>query len=118
VLSLHNRLLGLVGVHPTCAKMISGHVRIFSKKDVMFFYRQIAGNFLAVEGFYGSQFYPFPRLLARPLAAALPSLAVSVFFLIRKTAKYEGEFLEWFSRAALETNFYDPRGADSTEEEG
>ena len=38
VLSLHNRVLGLVGTHPTCAKLISGHVRVFSKRDTIFFY--------------------------------------------------------------------------------
>lgn len=107
VLSFHNRVLGLLGVHPTCAKMISGHVRIFSKRDTMLFYREIAGGFTAIEGFYGSQFYPFPPALARPLAAMMPSLAVSIFFLIRKVARYEGQFLQWLSKARLETNFHD-----------
>jgi SAM-dependent methyltransferase len=106
VLSLHNRLLGLVGVHPTCAKLISGHVRVFSKRDVIFFYETIAGRFTALEGFYGAQFYPFPRRIARPLATLLPSLAVSIFFLIRKMAAYEGEFVDWLPKAELETNFY------------
>jgi SAM-dependent methyltransferase len=106
VLSLHNRLLGLVGVHPTCAKLISGHVRVFSRRDVIFFYEAIAGRFTALEGFYGAQFYPFPRRIARPLATLLPSLAVSIFFLIRKTAAYQGEFVDWLPKAELETNFY------------
>jgi len=106
VLSLHNRLLGIFGTHPTCAKMISAHVRVFSKRDTLLFYREIAGDCLSLEGFYGSQFYPLPGLLARPLAALFPSLAFSIFFLIRKTGEYRGEFLEWFSEAFLETNFY------------
>jgi SAM-dependent methyltransferase len=109
VLSFHNRVLGLVGAHPTCAKMISGHVRVFSKRDMVLFYREIAGSFTAVEGFYGSQFYPFPPALARPLAAMLPSFAVSIFFLIRKVAKYEDQFAEWLSKARLETNFHGAR---------
>ncbi len=111
VLSLHNRVLGLVGVHPTCAKLISGHVRVFSKRDTVFFYEQIAGRFTGLEEFYGSQFYPFPRSVARPLASALPSLAVSIFFLFRKTATYDGEFLAWLSNVQLETNFYDGESA-------
>jgi SAM-dependent methyltransferase len=108
-LSLHNRLLGLIGVHPTCAKMISGHIRVFSKRDTTMFYRQVASTSLALEGFYGSQFYPFPKSLARPLAAIMPSLSVSIFFLIRKTARYENQFLDWLSKSTLETNFYCPR---------
>jgi ubiquinone/menaquinone biosynthesis C-methylase UbiE len=106
VLSLHNRLLGLIGIHPTSAKMISAHVRVFSKRDTALFYEQVAGDFTGLAGFYGSQFYPFPRTWARRLAALLPSLAVSIFFLIRKTAKYEGAFLDWLSKYRLETNFF------------
>lgn len=106
VLSLHNRLLGLLGVHPTAAKMISGHVRVFSKADTLLFYREVAGSFAAVRQFAGSQFYPFPRAIARALAAALPACAFSIFFVIRKTAPYRGEFLDWLARARLETNFF------------
>lgn len=109
VLSLHNRLLGLFGVHPTQAKMVSGHVRVFSRADTLLFYREVAGGFAAVREFAGSQFYPFPRAIARPLAAVLPSCAFSIFFLIEKTARYGGEFLAWLDGARLETNFF--RGA-------
>jgi ubiquinone/menaquinone biosynthesis C-methylase UbiE len=111
VLSLHNRILGIFGIHPTCAKMISAHVRIFSKKDTILFYRTIANKFVVVEDFYGSQFYPFPRNFARLLATIFPTLAFSIFFLIRKTEKYNGEFLEWLSKNPLETNFYRGLGA-------
>lgn len=112
VLSLHNRLLGLFGMHPTSSKMISGHVRVFSKSDTLLFYREVAGDFAAIKGFYGSQFYPFPKTIARLLAAALPSAAFSIFFLIQKTEPYRGEFIERLSRVQLETNFFkgpDPR---------
>jgi SAM-dependent methyltransferase len=106
ILSLHNRILGIFGIHPTCSKMISAHVRVFSKNDTLLFYREVANSFAVVESFYGSQFYPFPKTLARPLATLFPSLAFSIFFLIRKTAKYNGDFFEWLSKAPLETNFY------------
>ena len=106
VLSLHNRILGIFGIHPTCSKMISAHVRVFSKKDTFLFYKEVAKKFISVKGFYGSQFYPFPKILARPLATLFPSLAVSNFFVIKKTAKYQGEFIEWLSKSQLETNFY------------
>jgi hypothetical protein len=86
--------------------MISAHVRVFSKNDTLLFYREISHGFAVVEGFYGSQFYPFPRILARPLATLFPALSFSIFFLIRKTENYNGEFIEWLSRARLETNFY------------
>ena len=111
ILSLHNRILGLFGIHPTSSKMISAHVRVFSKDDTLLFYREIANGFVALEGFYGSQFYPFPKIIAHPLAALFPSLAFSIFFLIKKTAKYNGEFIEWLSNASLATNFF--RGNDA-----
>ncbi|TVP62872.1 MAG: methyltransferase domain-containing protein [Nodularia sp. (in: Bacteria)] len=106
VLSLHNRILGLFGIHPTCSKLISAHVRVFSKQDTLMFYRSIAQRFATVDKFYGSQFYPFPKKIARPLSAVLPSLAFSIFFVIRKTEKYNGEFIEWLIKTPLETNFY------------
>lgn len=106
ILSLHNRILGIFGVHPTSATMISAHVRVFSKNDTHIFFREVANSFAVVEGFYGAQFYPFPRIIARPLATLFPSLAFSIFFLIRKSAKYNGEFIEWIIKTPLETNFY------------
>lgn len=106
VLSLHNRLLGLFGIHPTSAKMISGHVRVFSKSDTMLFYKEVAGGFAAIKRFHGSQFYPFPKRIARLLAAALPSAAFSIFFVIQKTGPYRGEFIERLTSVPLETNFF------------
>jgi SAM-dependent methyltransferase len=106
VLSLHNRILGIFGMHPSCSKMISAHVRAFSRNDTLLFYKEIANSFAVVEAFYGSQFYPFPKKLARFFATLFPSFAVSVFFVIRKTRKYNGEFIEWLSKAPLQTNFY------------
>ena len=111
ILSLHNRILGLLGIHPTCLKMISAHVRGFSKKDMILFYREIAGSFLTIEQFYGSQFYPLSKTIARPMAKAFPSLAFSIFFLIKKTGNYQGEFIRWLSENPLETNFYVGRDA-------
>ena len=106
VLSLHNRILGLFGIHPTASKMISAHVRVFSKRDTFLFYREIAGDFAAIEGFYGSQFYPFPKTIARPLASLFPAVAFSIFFLVRKKGSYDGQFIDWLSQAGLETNFH------------
>jgi ubiquinone/menaquinone biosynthesis C-methylase UbiE len=106
VLSFHNRLLGFFGVHPTSAKLISAHVRVFSKNDTINFYNNIASRFTYIEKFSGSQFYPFPKKIARSLSNVLPSLAFSIFFLIRKTKEYKGEFIEWLIKTPLETNFF------------
>jgi ubiquinone/menaquinone biosynthesis C-methylase UbiE len=106
VLSLHNRILGLFGVHPTSSKLISAHVRPFSKGDTLLFYREIGGHFTELSGFWGSQFYPFPRSIARPLAQLFPSAAFSIFFLIKKTGPYQGEFIRYLSQVTLETNFF------------
>jgi ubiquinone/menaquinone biosynthesis C-methylase UbiE len=112
ILSLHNRILGLLGIHPTGLKMISAHVRGFSRKDMILFYREIAGSFVTIEKIYGSQFYPFPGIIARPLAKAFPSFAFSIFFLIKKAGTYRGEFIRWLSENPLETNFYRPKDAE------
>ncbi len=86
--------------------MISAHVRVLSKKDTLVFYEEVSKGIATVEGFYGSQFYPFPKTLSRPLATIFPSLAFSIFFLIKKTATYNREFINWLSSVSLETNFY------------
>lgn len=106
LLSLHNRILMLFGFHPTSSKIISAHVRSFSRKDTEFFYRSIASSFCKIEKFYGSQFYPFPKIIARFLAGIFPGLAFSSFYIIRKTGQYNGEFLTWPKHAALETKFF------------
>lgn len=106
ILSLHNRILMLFGVHPTQHKLTSAHVRPFSKRDVKAFYRHIGAGFCRVRGFWGSQFYPFPASVARVLSHLMPGLAFSIFFLIEKTATYHREFLDWPRTAELETNFF------------
>jgi SAM-dependent methyltransferase len=106
ILSLHNRLLGLMGIHPTQAKLLSAHIRCFSKKDTMSFYREVANSFACIEKFYGSQFYPFPQPIARMFANIFPSLAFTIFFFIRKTDVYHDQFLDWPNKARLETNFF------------
>jgi len=106
VLSLHNRLLGLAGIHPTCVQLCSPHVRAFSKNDTLKFYRNVAPQLVGIERFSGSQFYPFPKSIARPLSKALPNLSVSIFFLFKKIVPYQGEFMHWLSDAKLETNYF------------
>ncbi len=106
ILSLHNRILMLFGYHPTCSKSISAHVRGFSPKDIKQFYRNIAGSFCTIERVKGSQFYPFPKKIARFLSILFPSFAVSNFFVIKKTSEYTSEFIDWPQNSCLETNYF------------
>jgi trans-aconitate methyltransferase len=105
VLSLHNRILGLIGIHPTQYKSYSAHVRPFSIPDVKAFYRLVAPDVCRIRAIYGSQFYPFPRSLARMMADRLPSMAFSVFFAIQKLSEYDSQFIAWPQTHTLETNF-------------
>lgn len=106
LLSLHNRILMLLGYHPTSSKLLSAHVRVFSKRDVTQFYYLIGNSFCRLEHFYGSQFYPFPKAIARFFSKLFPTLAFGSFYVIRKINKYKGEFLEWPKYAQLETNYF------------
>lgn len=106
ILSFHNRLLMLFGFHPTQHRLVSSHVRPFSKVDVFDFYGGIGNSFCKIEGFWGSQFYPFPKMPARILSTLFPSLAFSIFFLIRKTDNYIDDFSTWPDKQLHETNFY------------
>ncbi|MDD5071525.1 MAG: class I SAM-dependent methyltransferase [Patescibacteria group bacterium] len=106
LLSLHNRFLMALGWHPTGNKLISAHVRVFSKKDVAFFYRSIGASFCRIEQFRGSQFYPFPKTIARFLSGLFPSLAFANFYVIKKHNLYKKEFINWPKYAQLETNYF------------
>lgn len=106
ILSLHNRILMAVGYHPTQHKLTSAHVRPFSKKDVFSFYKDIGSSFCKIDCFWGAQFYPFPKQMARILSCVFPNLSFSIFFLIQKTAEYKTAFIEWPKKAQLETNYF------------
>lgn len=106
VLSFHNRILGLVGGHPTQHKLYSAHVRPFSKRDTVKFLDVCSPGTFEVAAFGGSQFYPFPRAAARTLSRIFPTLAFSIFFSIKKVGPYSGGFLQFPAKAQLETNFY------------
>jgi SAM-dependent methyltransferase len=106
IASLHNRLLLVFGRHPTQHKMISAHVRPFSKADTLLFLSSCYPGGYELVAFAGSQFYPLPPWLARVAAAAFPEAAFSIFFMIRKNLDYLDEFARYPSRAQLETNFW------------
>jgi hypothetical protein len=57
--------------------------------------------------FAGSNFYPFPPAIAKPLATMWATGAWGIFFLFEKQKAYDGNsFLEFPVKEQLETNFY------------
>ena len=105
-LAFHNRILANFGFHPTCNKSVSAHVRIFSKRDICLFYQFIGKNFCEIQGFYGSQFYPFPKRCARLLSTLFPNLSTSIFFVVKKVSEYDSEFIKHVQETNLDSNFY------------
>ncbi|HMU84035.1 MAG TPA: class I SAM-dependent methyltransferase [Leptospiraceae bacterium] len=103
--SLHNRLLLLFGEQPTAQQSLSAHVRGFTKPDFKKFAE--TGGFFKLTEFRGSNFYPFPPGIARPLARMFPTLAWGAFFNLERTDR-RGDFLECLSgdENFLETPFY------------
>lgn len=105
VAAFHNRILLMLGRHPTQAKTCSAHVRCFSRHDLMRFFATCWPDGYRLDMFSGSQFYPFPGPIARKLATAMPTLAHSIFFMLRKTRDYDGSLASYPERVMLETNY-------------
>jgi len=103
--SLHNRILLLIGRQPSPIKSNSSHVRGFTKGDIEQFLECWPKGYRLVD-YQGSNFYPFPPAIARPLARAFPSLAWGMFLLFEKAGPYRGEFLDYPVVNKLKTNFY------------
>jgi SAM-dependent methyltransferase len=104
--SLHNRILLALGMQPSPLKNNSAHVRGFTKGDMVRLLNTGFPGGYTLKGFGGSNFYPFPPPLARPLAAALPSMAWGIFFDFQKAQPYTGSYLKYPIEQQLETNFY------------
>jgi SAM-dependent methyltransferase len=104
--ALHNRVLLLLGRQPSPIKTASAHVRGFTKLDLLSFVNDCFQEGYDLKKFGGSNFYPFPACIARPLAKQFPSMAWGIFFLLQKKRRYRREFLEFPERQQLETNFY------------
>ena len=104
--ALHNRLLLLTGRQPSPLKNDSAHVRGYTRRDLLRFVDRIFPGGYRLANFGGSNFYPFPPALARPLAALLPGMAWGIFLRLEKVREYRREFVEYPARERLETNFY------------
>ena len=103
--SLHNRVLLAIGRQPTPIRSASAHVRGFTRSDLVDFVESCFPAGLRLVAYRGSNFYPFPSSLARPLAQLLPSMAWGNFYLFRLVREYDGGFLSFPSAESLETNF-------------
>ncbi|UZP67841.1 class I SAM-dependent methyltransferase [Desulfovibrio mangrovi] len=95
VASFHNRILLLLGRHPSQAKSYSAHVRTFSYHDTKKLFEVAGGGAFSITKFSGSQFYPLPRSLSRVASSIFPQLAFSIFFLIKKESEYTNSFYEY-----------------------
>jgi len=104
--SLHNRILLLAGLHPTVIKNASAHVRGYTKHDMIRTMQTIFPDGYELQRFRGSNFYPMPPVVAKPLACILPNLAVGIFFLWRKRKAYRDEFIRYPVIQRLESNFF------------
>ena len=70
--SFHNRLLLLAGRQPTCLQNQSAHVRGYTRPDILKLFQMVFPGGYELVAFGGSNFYPFPRWIARPLATRFP----------------------------------------------
>lgn len=101
--SLHNRLALLVGKQPTSIRALGPHVRGFTKKDFIKFIE--TDGYFQVEYFAGSNFYPFLPKMSSLLSKLMPSLAVSIFWEIKRTSK-QGNFIHILDDRFFETPYY------------
>lgn len=101
--ALHNRLALLLGLQPACIQLLSGHIRGYTRKALRDFI--ITDNYFSYQSMSGSNFYPFPRDMAKLLGTVFPSLAVGIFLTVTRTDK-PGTYLKILERYTFETPYY------------
>jgi SAM-dependent methyltransferase len=104
--SLHNRLILMLGMQPTPINSFSAHVRGFTKHDFIRLLESCWPGGYRLRCRRGGNFYPFPPLVARPLARLVPSMAWGMFLLLRKERVYADEFISVPRDQHFETNFF------------
>lgn len=105
--SLHNRLLLVFGRQPTAIHLHSAHIRGYTREGLMNFLTRIWPGGYTVAGRGGSNFYPFPAALAKPLARLFPGLAWGLFLSLRKSHRpYSDEFIRYPVDNRLETKYW------------
>jgi len=95
-----------MGRQPTSIGNHSAHIRGYTRFDMLRLLNCGFPQGYELRGFQGSNFYPFPPVVARPLARLFPGMAVSFFLLLRKTREYDDSFLRYPVDMQLNTNFY------------
>jgi SAM-dependent methyltransferase len=105
--SFHNRALLAVGRQPTCIQNDSAHVRGYTLGDFKKLVQSGFPNGYMLANFGGANFYPFPPLIAKPLAKIIPTMAWSIFMLWKKQQAYVDNGYAMFPiKKRLETNFF------------
>lgn len=105
--SLHNRILLLLGQQPSAIITASAHVRGYTYRDFVATLERCFPDGYEVVARGGSNFYPLPGPLARPLARIAPSMAWGMFLSLRKKRPYtEDGFLRFPADQQLETNYW------------
>lgn len=104
--SLHNRLLLFLGKQPSVIQIPSAHFRGFTKSGFLKFVNETSTCF-SLQGFKGSNFYPFSPFIAQPLAEFFPNASVGIFFHIQKSKPYDLKSIcEYPKKYNLETNYF------------
>jgi SAM-dependent methyltransferase len=101
--AIHNRLLLLLGLQPTCIQVNSAHIRGFTKSGTSNFFSIFPG--LKLIKFYGENIYPLPPQISYPITSLFPKIAIGNFYLFQKTSKYNNEFIEYPKNNPMDTNF-------------
>lgn len=104
--ALHNRVLLAIGRQPSALKNNSAHIRGFTKGDMLNLLESCFPSGYKLKKFGGSNFYPFPAIIAKPLAMIFPTMAWGIFFMFEKRRDYRDEFIKFPISERLETNFY------------
>ncbi len=104
--SFHNRALLLAGRQPTPIKTASAHVRGFTVGDIQGFVSDCFPGGYRMVDFGGANFYPFPEIIAKPLAKMMPTLSWGIFMSFKKIEKYSNQFQIYPTSNQLETNFW------------
>lgn len=103
---LQNRVLLLFGQQPSIIKNNSAHVRGYTKGDFVQLLSSGFPNGFELLDYKGSNFYPLPPLLAKPMAKVFPLMSWAIFMNFKKVRKYEGGYIKYPQDQALETNFF------------
>lgn len=96
----HNRILLLLGRQPSCTKVLSAHVRGFTKKDLLGALTKYGG--FSFWRYAGSNLYLLPRPVSIFLSRLFPALATTFFLALKKKA---GDNFRDFLERYLETNY-------------